>query len=59
MNAFELWFYARLIRIMAFLKTYALAIAKDAPVRNHRLIEVLNRESDEYQRELTRLELGL
>ena len=39
--------------------SFELAVAKNAPERNHRNIEALQQDASEYERAITRLELNL
>lgn len=39
--------------------SFELAVAKNAPERNHDNIDALQHDADEYERALLRLELGL
>lgn len=55
MNTIMRGFYSLLI----WVSSLELALAKKAPVRNHRNIEALQLDISEYERELVRLDLNL
>lgn len=55
MKAAMQFFYTLLL----WLTSFELAIAKNAPERNHDNIEALQQDVSEYERALLRLELGL
>lgn len=55
MNALLRVFYV----VMLWAVRFELSLAVGAPVRNHRLIDALQRDESEYERALIRLDLAL
>lgn len=45
--------------LLLWATNFELAVAKAAPSRNHRNIEVLQADADEYERAIIRLDLNL